>query len=326
MGQATVDLPDPSADAKPTLTPPAGQQRAPATTDDLLSQLAGEEIDRLLADAETQIPPNPLPDAADDPDAVDPEAAQTLLDSNTADVELAARGITLPPEPVIEANQPVERPKSAADDADFLRELDAAAPGAFGPATASPIAPAPAVKESSTTPTSDADPAVESQLDELFAELNKPVGPAAIATDSFTGTSNGSSSAKVSEIDKLFEQLSAPITPTEPAPVALPGEVTAAPVAASAATGAASPPAAPARATIADLAAVLDPAVANKATSASSDQGDDEPLPVWLRPLAWINRPFENLSDDVRALLGQAAIMTALNALAVILYVVIFRR
>ncbi len=44
MGQATVDLPDPLDTPAPTTS---------AGTDDLLSQLAGEEIDRLLADADS---------------------------------------------------------------------------------------------------------------------------------------------------------------------------------------------------------------------------------------------------------------------------------
>src|SRR3954449_9061854 len=47
MGQAAVDLPDPLE------TPPhPGAPDGAAGTDELLSQLAGEEIDRLLADAD----------------------------------------------------------------------------------------------------------------------------------------------------------------------------------------------------------------------------------------------------------------------------------
>ena len=46
MGQATVDLPDPS-EASATPAPAA-------SADDLLSQLAGDEIDRLLAEAEVE--------------------------------------------------------------------------------------------------------------------------------------------------------------------------------------------------------------------------------------------------------------------------------
>ena len=46
MGQATVDLPDPLEPRAPSA----------ASTDELLAQLAGEEIDRLLADADSELP------------------------------------------------------------------------------------------------------------------------------------------------------------------------------------------------------------------------------------------------------------------------------
>jgi len=62
MGQATADLPDPLA------TSPAG----PTSTDDLLAQLAGEEIERLLA--ETEITPEPQPPASIAPQASAPQA------------------------------------------------------------------------------------------------------------------------------------------------------------------------------------------------------------------------------------------------------------
>lgn len=45
MGTATVDLPDP-------LNPPLPAESGVASTDDLLAQMAGEEIDRLLAEQE----------------------------------------------------------------------------------------------------------------------------------------------------------------------------------------------------------------------------------------------------------------------------------
>lgn len=53
MGQAAVDLPD-------TPSPPIASA---ASTDDLLAQMAGEEIDRLLAESEGQAPPPAAPQA-----------------------------------------------------------------------------------------------------------------------------------------------------------------------------------------------------------------------------------------------------------------------
>lgn len=56
MGQAAVDLPDP-------LNPPPVAESA-VNTDDLLAQMAGEEIDRLLAETEVERPAKPAAPAA----------------------------------------------------------------------------------------------------------------------------------------------------------------------------------------------------------------------------------------------------------------------
>jgi hypothetical protein len=73
MGQAVIDLPDPLEQ------PPAG-----ASADDLLSQLAGDEIDRLLGEAED--PPESAAEVASAADttgavveAVDPPAVKPAL-------------------------------------------------------------------------------------------------------------------------------------------------------------------------------------------------------------------------------------------------------
>ena len=87
MGQATVDLPDPLE------TPP------PATaggTDDLLAQLAGDEIDRLLADADAAPAPPPrrftpaAPSNLVSQDRTVQAAPAPLAASPDSDVELAA--------------------------------------------------------------------------------------------------------------------------------------------------------------------------------------------------------------------------------------------
>lgn len=66
MGQAAVDLPD-------TPTPPPASA---ASTDDLLAQMAGEEIDRLLAEANSDAPP-PAPVAQAAPPAIKGSAFTT---------------------------------------------------------------------------------------------------------------------------------------------------------------------------------------------------------------------------------------------------------
>src|SRR5690349_12312525 len=66
MGKSTVELPE-IAEA-----PPEG---APAGTDDLLAQLAGQEIDRLLAEADADRPSATAPSVA--PAILPPAIAET---------------------------------------------------------------------------------------------------------------------------------------------------------------------------------------------------------------------------------------------------------
>ena len=53
---------------------------------------------------------------------------------------------------------------------------------------------------------------------------------------------------------------------------------------------------------------------------------DDAPLPIWCRPLEWISALLDACPEVVRQIMGKAAIVTLVNALAVIGYVVIVRR
>ena len=45
-----------------------------------------------------------------------------------------------------------------------------------------------------------------------------------------------------------------------------------------------------------------------------------------LRPLEWLNAPLAACSDTVREALGKVAIMTLINALAILLYVLFLRK
>jgi hypothetical protein len=47
--------------------------------------------------------------------------------------------------------------------------------------------------------------------------------------------------------------------------------------------------------------------------------------PFLVRLLEWVNRPLENCSDQVRDLIGKVAIMTTVNAAAVLAYVIFVR-
>jgi hypothetical protein len=52
----------------------------------------------------------------------------------------------------------------------------------------------------------------------------------------------------------------------------------------------------------------------------------EEPLPLFLKPLVWLNAPMELLPLGLRDALGKVAILTLANAIAVLAYVLIFRK
>jgi hypothetical protein len=88
-----------------------------------------------------------------------------------------------------------------------------------------------------------------------------------------------------------------------------------------------------ARVANADLAAVLAEAAADRKPSGELDLGTPiggGRLTDWLtsllvRPLALLNAPLEVLPDTVRDMVGKVAVVTLVNSIAVITYVVIFR-
>jgi hypothetical protein len=49
-------------------------------------------------------------------------------------------------------------------------------------------------------------------------------------------------------------------------------------------------------------------------------------VPLVLRPLEWLSSPLDPWPDQIREILGKVGLMTLINALAVLAYVLIFRR
>ena len=62
------------------------------------------------------------------------------------------------------------------------------------------------------------------------------------------------------------------------------------------------------------------------AAAPAEDEVEAEPLPAYLRPLEWLNAPLDALPGSAREAVGKVAILALVNALAVLLYVLIFGR
>jgi hypothetical protein len=254
MGQAAVDLPDPL-----NSSPPADSN---AGADDLLAQLAGDEIDRLLAES--------------DEDAAKP---------------IGSSGRALEPVPA--------NPASPADDAeqldDVLKQLDGSAAVSEGEvAKAVASAPKQAVRSEEM---------YAKALDQSIAERVTPV------------------------VDKVRQQ------------VASEEEEAAAMKAVQAASLTA-----PSRSAGEELQTTAEERAALGATIESTEQAEAEPsamsssqlldyadnitlpLPIYLRPLEWLSAPLNAFPDTVRELIGKAAIITMFNAVAILAYVMLFRK
>jgi hypothetical protein len=51
-----------------------------------------------------------------------------------------------------------------------------------------------------------------------------------------------------------------------------------------------------------------------------------DPIPFYLKPLAWLSSPLDYCPEEFRELAGKVAIVTMVNAIAVLGYVIMFRR
>jgi hypothetical protein len=71
----------------------------------------------------------------------------------------------------------------------------------------------------------------------------------------------------------------------------------------------------------------IEETAAASAIAAKVAEGEDSDyVPIYLKPLVWINSPLESYPSVLRKMLGSAGIVTLLNALAVLTYVFFFRK
>lgn len=306
MGKS-LDLPDP---LESSVSQPLGN------ADDLLAQLAGEEVDRLLAeaDAEGQQPPRPgegrrttdsVGDVSDSSDRAAPAPAPAPAPEAAIQNQLDALFTE------INADQPSPEPGAAdasapGPDASSAAPIESETPNAPGaeiaPAAPAPMAPAP-VAPIAPAPFSP----VTSQLPD---DIDASEVMAAILGDA--GLS-GSATANLPPI----EPRSLATTSRPPADDVASGIVPARRPEFQ--TSAAE------RQGLSTLASVDALPSASELEILSAPVEDDAPLPAYLKPLEWINAPLDLLPTPARDVLGQIAILTLVNAIAVLIYVFAFR-
>jgi hypothetical protein len=250
MGKAALDLPDP-------LQTPPDEGKPLTSTDDLLARLAGEEIDRLLAEVDDQ-------------------------------AGVGAAPLSLSP------RTPVPSPEPKTGDSSPAPQAKAPDPQSADERTAAEIAAA-------------AEPDLTAELDAFFkSAVPAPAAAAAPATADAHAPTAAAPTAIAPPLADLLETSHAERQGLQaPAP---------APAGKAAASGTAADP--------------TDTAVEATAMSGDSalEGGDAGALPLYLRPLEWINAPLEACPPALRDFIGKAAIITLVNAAAVLCYVLLFRR
>lgn len=252
MGQATVDLPGP-------LETPSASTTVGA--DDLLAQMAGDEIDRLLAEAEADAPTVRTAPAIEDPQVPPP------FDSGAVSEKASSSPATG------EAARAAGESNLAGELDSLLESLTTASPPPPDPEPASPAVQAVDAEEAAATPASAAGTDVSGETSELLSAA----AAEAVATGEFSPPGEATSAAERSALSDA-SALEAPLGEAMPA-AAIDGEL---------------------------------------------DQ--DASLPLLLKPLEWINAPLAACPDFLREFIGKAAILTVVNAGAILFYVRFVRR
>jgi hypothetical protein len=298
MGQATVDLPDPlkaaaaEKPAAPGVAAPA-QQPSPASADDLLAQLAGEEIDRLLAEAGAERPSRPArPDLQGVARPVAPAPAIDIAQPAASVAPTALPGADPAAGAIL---------KTSTDEPVISRELDALFDNLTSGERPAPP-PRPRGADVPAAPVATMQPAA----------LPEAVAPAiqAPATDTSASGRTTIEEAAAVEAGKEIEAVSSAAS-TESAPHAAEQPTT---TIADMATSSA------------EAAALRDDAPAADVQELLLEEGDLAPPPLYVRALELLNIPFDALPETLRDLLGKIAILTLFNSLAVLAYVLLFRR
>jgi hypothetical protein len=278
MAQAVVDLPD-----QPDPAPQSIEQ-----TDELLSQMVGDDIDRLIAD--NQIEASAITTELQGETSDEAPAPPSLEESLTAQLDDLFNELQNPPP----EEAPAEAPASEVQEVTPVPE--APAPVEAAPAEAAPTATEPA-------------PPVAAK------EAEAPQGEERAALLQAAGFQAPADFPPADAANQKPTEPAAPIS-ASPDPVHDTAPAGSERTALLAAAGFDTNPNAPAL----EIGPNPEPTVGHLVLD------DNAPLPIYLKPLEWINAPLQSAPMVFRQLLGRAAVVTLINALAVLTYVLIFRK
>lgn len=297
MGKTLVDLPDPE-----NMSSPPGDN-----ADDLLSQMAGAEIDRLLAEADVDSDPEPSAAPISTPfDAAPLPAAPTPP---------AAPPAAAPAPPPAESSVPVREP-------------------------------APAQKAPDIDPPSPADEILDSFVTADISPDDADLAPGSNAITDIAGDGSDIIDKTISDSPRSAPEPVMPAAPMraeptrpEPATAATQPIIPDHPPAAALTPSSAprsepviddtDPDAPPSAARL--LAEELDsPSLVRVLSNVGQDADllppTDAKIPLLLTPLVWINAPFAGLPESTRTVVGKIALWTLLHATAILIYVLFIRK
>jgi hypothetical protein len=270
------------------------------SADEVLSQLAGSEIDRLLAEADVEAP---QPSAESEPSGpTRPNSASSVPDLREAaavenELGLDEASLTSQLDELFNQLQDETAAKAAQ-----MTESPSASPPPVAPPEAKAAKPPPAAPAAEAAPTEGAERAALLEA----AGFESPEKPAESETTAAAATPASGATTEHEAATSAPAAQPAATTPTAPS--------------AAAEASAAAPPATQEAGEASERSAVL-----SAAGFETTDAGST-PLPMWIKPLVWINAPIRRCSPAVRHAMGRAAIVTLINSVLVLTYIAFTHR
>lgn len=292
MAQSTIELPDP-------LEGSAGY----AGADDLLAQLAGEEVDRLLSDAEAGATRGPAVSLDEEGAAVADELDEARQTRERV-AEVAGEELTATALDELFTQMNEGTPEAG------LERRDSEVEGG--------------IQDRRGVPAGEAGEVVAASVAEVMGAVDPDWEAFQKEVKTSDGGEGGVAAAKLAEPASVADALALEMEEDERinrvgnARAAGGIETEESEVAALAEMGGA-------------VAAEEAPAVVIDEELAEPMEGEvveaeEGSTPILVRVLEWINSPLSGFSEGVREMLGKVAIVTMLNATAVLVYVLVFRK